>query len=150
MPINTPGRTRSWRLGSAVAFLLSAVCVSCSREAKPPLHPVRGTVTVRGEPAVKAIVVLRPSSPGPPNERIPHGVVGPDGAFVVGTYADADGAPAGEYTVTITWQETRKDSKTGDEISDDRLKGRHADPAKSRWKVTIKEGDNQLEPFRLD
>ncbi|OWK35816.1 hypothetical protein FRUB_08379 [Fimbriiglobus ruber] len=111
---------------------------------------MRGTVTVQKKPAAKAVVVLRPVTPGPLKELMPHGEVGPDGTFRVGTYADNDGAPAGDYTVTITWPESRTDPKTGDEVNGDRLQGRFGDPAKSPWKVTIKAGDNELEPFRLD
>ena len=29
-------------------------------------------------------------------------------------------------------------------------KGKYGDPAKSSWKVTIKDGDNTLDPFKLD
>lgn len=105
---------------------------------------------VQNKPAAKAVVVLRPVSPGPLKNLVPHGDVAEDGAFRISTYAEGDGAPEGEYIVTITWPESRKDPATGDEMTDDRLQGRYADPATSSWKVTIKAGDNELAPFRLD
>jgi hypothetical protein len=99
---------------------------------------------------VNAVVVLRPVKVGLLRDLIPHGVVEPDGTFRIGTYADGDGAPEGEYTVTIAWPETRTDPKTRDEVSADRLEGRYADPMKSRLTVTVRNGENRLEPFRLD
>jgi hypothetical protein len=80
---------------------------------------------------------------------LPHGEVGTDGKFQLGTFATADGAPAGEYVVTITWPETKTDA-TGDEVTHDRLKGRFRDPARSPWKVQIQEGTNLLGPFSLE
>ena len=147
MSLPTPPR----RTGAALVAVLAATILSCSREpARPPLHPVQGSVTVRNKPAVKAFVVLRPVAAGPSKEALPRGEVGPDGTFRIGTYSDADGAPAGEYVVTITWPETRTDSKTGDEIIEDRLGGRYADPAKSSLKVTVQAGSNDLPTFRLE
>jgi hypothetical protein len=40
--------------------------------------------------------------------------------------------------------------KAGLDIEVDAWKGKYADPAKSSWKVTVKDGDNALEPFKLD
>ena len=137
---------RSWSLLLAVLALTAA---SCSRESRPPVYPVRGAVMFQKKPAAKAVVVLRPTAPGPPGATLPHGAVGPDGTFRIGTFGADDGAPAGEYVVTITWPEARTDP-SGDEVTTDRLKGRFADPARSPWKVTIKEGENELGPLRLD
>lgn len=137
------------RLLALLAAPLVLVLASCSGEGCPPLHPVRGAATYRNKPAARAVVVLRPVAPGPLKNTLPHGEVGPDGAFRVGTYEAGDGAPAGEYVVTVTWPETRTDP-AGDPVTTDRLRGRFADPARGAWKVTIREGDNELGPFRLD
>lgn len=131
--------------------LLSALALpACSREGRPPLHPVRGTVTFQKRPAVRAVVVLRPVSPGPLKDTLPHGEVQPDGSFRVGTFAADDGAPAGEYIVTITWPEVRPEPGGGESMGGDRLGGRYSNPAKSPWRIQITEGGNALEPFRLD
>jgi hypothetical protein len=143
-----PDRISSWWSAAAFAFALAAP--ACSGDRRPPLHPVRGTLIVGGQLAAKAVVVLRPASPGPWKGPIPHGEVGPDGAFRIGTYAADDGAPAGEYTVTFTWPEVRTDPETHDVVSEDRLMGRYAEAAKSPWKVTVKPGDNDLGPFALE
>ena len=130
--------------------ILAVVFSSCTRNTHPPLYPVQGMVTVQMKPAKNAVVVLRPISPGPLKDLLPHAEVSPDGVFRIGTYAANDGAPAGDYIVTITWPASRTDPKTGDVISEDLLMGRYNHPAKSQWTITIKPGNNELEPFRLD
>lgn len=107
-------------------------------------------MTFQNKPATKAVVVLRPLAPGPLKDVLPHGEVGSDGTFQIGTFAAGDGAPAGEYAVTITWPETTRDRDGAEVTGGDRLNGRYSDPARSKWKVQIKEGGNELEPFRLD
>lgn len=138
---------RLYRSGLLPLALLAVT--ACSRESRPPVHPVRGSVTFQKKPAAGAVVVL-PAAPGPLKDVFPHGEVGPDGTFQIGTFAAGDGAPAGEYAVTITWPATKKDLDGVEVVGGDRLKGRFGDPAASKWKVQIKEGDNVLEPFRLD
>lgn len=140
------------RFGRAALLVVAAVAgmalPSCSRgPTRPPLHPVHGTVTVRGEPAAKAVVVLRPAGG---KTDLPHAEVGEDGTFRIGTYVENDGAAAGEYAVTITWPEVKKDPVTGDELVQDRLQGRFDAPEKSKLKATVKDDDNALEPFQLD
>lgn len=94
--------------------------------------------------------MLRPLAPHALGSPLPHGEVDADGRFRIGTYDTADGAPAGEYAVTITWPETKADPGGGEVTTGDRLGGRYSDPAKSKWKVQIRDGTNELEPFRLD
>ena len=138
-----------WTALSLFAILALALA-SCSREGRPPVYPVRGTVTFQKRPATKAVVVLRPVAPGGPKDVLPRGEVGPDGSFQIGTFADGDGAPAGEYAVTVIWPEAKKDADGADVVEGDRLGGRFNDPARSKWKVQIKDGPNDLEPIRLD
>lgn len=138
------------RFRSAAGFVAPAVFLlaSCSGPSRPATHPVRGMVTFQKRPAAQAVVVLRPVAAGtsfPP----PTGTVEPDGAVVIGTFAAGDGAPVGEYIVTITWNQTKTDAN-GDAQTTDRLGGRFADPAKSPWRVVVREGENVLEPFWLD
>ena len=151
MRINMSYPHSQGRVGKIFVFaLLAGAASSCSRATRPPLYPVQGTVTVQMKPASKAVVVLRPVSSGPLNSLLPHGEVGPDGVFRIGTYTDSDGAPAGDYIVTITWPASRTDPKTGDVISEDLLMGKYNNPAKSQWTITIQPGHNELVPFRLD
>lgn len=106
-----------------------------------PVHPVRGELHIGGKPAVGAVVVFHPvADPAAPP---PRATVAADGSFRPQFYEDADGIPAGEYALTVTWRE----SATG--MSPDRLKGRHSEPGKPVVRVTVKPGDNVIDPIRL-
>src|SRR4051794_35124208 len=92
------------RLLAAPLLCLALVAAGCgSGEARKPVYPVRGSVFVDGQPAVRAQVVLHPLDDPDPNAVRPSGDVGPDGTFVLHTYTADDGAPAGQYAVTVTW-----------------------------------------------
>jgi len=134
----------------ACLILLVVLLASCAKEqTPPPVYPASGSVTFQKKPATKAVVVLRPTAPDAPANVLPRGEVGADGKFQLATFATADGAPAGEYVVTITWPETKTDA-AGDEVTNDRLKGRFSDPAKSQWRIQIKDGNNELGPFTIE
>lgn len=122
----------------------------CSRG--PRFNPVAGQVLWRGKPAAGARVIFHPlaETAGVPK---PSAVVEESGAFHVGTYAPNDGAPAGEYKVTIDWFDLSPQTASTDvgetPSPSDKLKGRYADPKRSSLQATIKEGENTLPPFEL-
>jgi hypothetical protein len=70
------------------------------------------------------------------------------------TTGKKEGAPAGEYVVTIICSEVvekgKKSMSTEPPESRDRLKGAYADRAKSRITVKITNGPNQLETWDLE
>ncbi|HEY1189320.1 MAG TPA: hypothetical protein VGE74_16830 [Gemmata sp.] len=76
----------------------------------------------------------------------PTGTTGADGTFTL--VSGHDGAPVGEYAVTFTYPEPWDPQEGGTPV--DRWKGKYSNPAKPRFKITVKEGDNSLAPFRLD
>ena len=143
-------RTRAWADRGSLA-MLALVCLgglSCQRETRPTQYPVSGSVTFQGKPAVGAVVVLHRLGDSAVS-LVPTGEVGDDGHFRIGTRAGGDGAPTGEYAVTVTWPRTRKDRQTGDEIVEDRLEGRFHSAKESRFKITVVEGENSIGPFVL-
>jgi hypothetical protein len=103
---------------------------------------------VNNKPAEGAFVQFVPANaaPGSQDPR-PHATVGKDGSFQLGTYEEADGAQAGEYVVIINWPGGVLPD--GREEPEDKLHGRYADPARSKLRVTVKEGPNDLAPFNL-
>jgi hypothetical protein len=103
---------------------------------------VRGQLLVGGKPAIGAFVFLVPvNEPPEPTDPRPRAEVGPDGSFDVSMYGDKDGAPVGEYIVTVMWE---------GEGGYDKLKGQYSDVTKSRLRAVVKEGRNELPPFKLN
>ncbi len=149
---NPPTRSNAARPGDLLLTLLLVLAVpSCSSSRdgnRKPVHPVRGQVFVQGKPAVGAFVLFVPvNEPAEPKDPRPRATVEADGSFVVSTYGANDGAPAGEYVVTITWPGgTTPDGK---EEPEDKLLGRYSNPVKSKLSATVKEGPNEIPPYRL-
>src|SRR5262245_59099450 len=93
-----------WGSKGFAALLTLAGCVAlsgCGRGG-PKFYPVTGKVLVDGHPAEHALVVFHPVNAGPDALK-PHAAVGPDGTFTLTTNTTGDGAPAGEYLVTVEW-----------------------------------------------
>jgi hypothetical protein len=133
-------------VGTLLGFIL-LVAGGCGGDGGPTIYPVSGKVLVDGKPAVKALITFHPMS-GPKDQAIPYAETGADGTFRPSTRLTGDGAPAGEYALTILWPEVKIDH--GEEISGrDRLGGRYANAGDSNLKLTIKEGENSLPPIEL-
>jgi len=134
-------------VSAVVLTLLAGACSSQPTEARKPVHPVRGKVLYKGQPAKGAFVLFAPlNEPAENPDPRPRGTVAEDGSFVLGTYESEDGAPAGEYTVAITWEGGVLPD--GREEPPDKLLGRY-NVSNSRLRATVKEGPNELPPFQL-
>jgi hypothetical protein len=71
--------------------------VGCG-DGRPALYPVKGVVRFEsGDPVRNATIEFVPPSAGPS----PRGRIDAEGGFVLGTYANGDGAPAGDYRVVV-------------------------------------------------
>src|SRR5437879_271898 len=89
------------------AVALFAVCClmigGCSRNAGDAT-PVVGQLTVDGKPASAAVVTFHPVSATNPDAPRPTGRVDSEGRFQLTSSAAGDGAPPGDYKVTVTWR----------------------------------------------
>jgi hypothetical protein len=133
-----------------VVTLLFLLTGACSQSDAPPgakkVFPVRGKVLVQGQPAVGAFVLFVPvNEAAGAAEARPRAYVEADGTFHIETYGSRDGAPPGEYRVSITWLQM----VDGREEGPDRLRGRFADAAKSGLKATVKDGPTELDTYDL-
>lgn len=110
--------------------------------------PVKGQITVEGEPAIGAQVTLHPIS-GPAFDKNVHPVAqaGPDGSFQFTTYDAGDGAPLGEYAVTVHWRVLEyPNGDGGDPVLGPNLVDKlYGNATTTDWKVTVANGANQLE-----
>jgi hypothetical protein len=122
--------------------------VGCSKsESHVPVHPVLGAIQFRGQPINGAFVSLHPtnSAEGVPN---PRATVASDGTFAVSTYDGNDGAPEGEYVVTVQWY---KPVRQGTDLvgGPNVLPAKYASPQTSDVKVHVAAGENHLQPIQL-
>jgi hypothetical protein len=136
-------------LGVAFAVVSAGLLCGCSGEKRTPVYPVRGTVTVQGVQADNAQITLHPIDPKIMEglEIRPMAHAGPDGKFAITSYATGDGAPAGEYIVTIEWHD--KAEGAFDAGTPDKLGGKYADRAISPLRAVVEKKSNELKPFEL-
>jgi hypothetical protein len=115
------------------------------------VHPVSGRLLVNGKPAERAVVSLNPSKPFPDptlGSVLPYGLVQADGTFSIGTYTTDDGAPVGEYTVTVVWPTITIEG--GEEIfGQDRLRKAFENPKQPATKFAVKDGENLVPTIDL-
>jgi hypothetical protein len=143
----------------AVAVLTLTTTAGCRRGVtRLPVTPVAGKVLFQGKPVAGARVLLIPLNRGDQDVALPRGTTGSDGMFKLTTYAPEDGAPAGEYTVSLTWkgpQQGAADTKgDGDRplvggVQLDYFKNRYKDPKTSGLRLKIEPGAAELSPINL-
>lgn len=143
MSVSNQGRSHSSTLLYLLGVLLS-LCASagCGQGKRVNLCPVEGKLLVSGQPAGSASVYFYPCDPT--QRRIPVATTAPDGTFQLTTIRSGDGAPEGNYDITVVWPDY---SIPRDECADplhDRLNLRYADRSKTDLHATIRPGKNEL------
>jgi hypothetical protein len=111
-------------------------------------------------PAADALVVFHPL--GDEFERRvggkPLGKVSADGSFTLTTYDPDDGAPEGEYGVTVEWRGKPKEGKMNLGIegggsgaaAQSLLNPKYGNPQQPAFKVTVKKGQPNEFTFDVD
>jgi hypothetical protein len=147
----SPQAARRKRRPAGAAVLLGLAALlgsSCSGGNRLPVYPVRGQVFYDGKPAARALVIFHPLADGPVKELRPAGHVAADGTFALTTYAEGDGAPAGDYAVTVDWRQPTP-PVDGAEPGPSLIPARYNSPSSSGLTVTVSSGHNDLEPINL-
>lgn len=127
-------------------LVLAAFC-GCQREPEQRAYRVKGRLFVDSQLAARACLAFHPVDKLKSQGRCPVAMTQRDGSFELTTYGMHDGAPVGDYTVTIIWPH---DSMPEDEcecidpLQHDRLNGRYADPRTTPLQVTILPRDNHV------
>lgn len=136
-------------IGSLIALgLLALACSACGKASeRKAVYPTAGTVLYDGKALEQAMVVLHPVDDSAPPPIRPYGISAADGTFALTTYEADDGAPAGEYLVTVECR--RSSGKDEDKPPPNLLPGRYARPANSGLRVRIAPGANELPPLKL-
>src|SRR4051794_25988137 len=97
-------------LGLATALFLAA---GCSPSGQVKVYPVKGRVMFEGKPMVGGggiSFVPKIDQAG----KTAGGIIKPDGTFVLGTYAEADGSMAGDFRVLIFQETAKEPERTAD------------------------------------
>jgi hypothetical protein len=133
---------------------IGLVLSSCGGSSGPKeVFPTHGELFVNGQPAAGARLAFHPKQGEAPNDwptGYPRAVVDASGRFVVGTYGDADGCPAGEYIVLVTWPTVEAGTQGVEEAETvDRLQWRYASRETSQLSVTVDAKPTQLRRIDL-
>jgi hypothetical protein len=150
------------RTVSLLLFLSLAPAVGCG-DGRLDVAPVRGRVTFGGQGVPRAVVIFHPGAEAAEElgKMRPFAYADSDGNFEIKTYVDGDGAPPGEYRVSIIARSSRprrgpsKDNRipegsAGPAINiPPQVSKKYSDVDTSGIKVTVVKGENNLEPFVL-
>lgn len=117
------------------------------------VFPVHGKVVANGQPAEGARVVFYPKvkEVGGMPMPAPAATTDASGEYRLESYDPEDGAPAGDYVVTVVWPEPPPPNAKELGVYDqkDRLRGRYVDPAKSGLTANVPDGGGEISPFEL-
>lgn len=152
MTTNPPYNRFRHTVATAVLLAVTVLIPACSPPLPdtPKVEGVSGTVLVKDKPAVGAVVTFHPTDAAGQNKPRPRGVVQADGTFKLTSYSTGDGAAAGEYAVTLQWPEPiDPDQEARGVEAKDRLNNRYRNPDRPYKRVTVRAGNNELEPFNL-
>jgi hypothetical protein len=127
------------------ALALSVPLSGCGKRG-PKLYPVKGQVFFMDQPAAGAQIVFQPAGGLNAAGSTSSGTVQADGSFTLQTYPHGEGAPAGDYNVLISWM---PENARELENPKNKLPAKYGDSMTPLLKATVKEGPNDLPPFRL-
>lgn len=145
-------RSNFGRYGLSCAALCGVLvaAVGCGSKSGPErvaVFPVQGAVTFKGQPMPGAMLALHPKTPtdGVPS---PRAQVDKDGQVKVSTYDGGDGAPAGEYVVTVQWY---KLIKNGNDVTagPNVVPRKYSQPTSSDLVLQVAEGGANTFDFKL-
>ena len=130
----------------------------CGDDKRPATFAVSGKVMYRKTTIpVGAVVVFHPIDPAV-EKKIggkPRGTVGEDGTYKLTMFGPDDGAPEGEYGVTVDWRVKPKEvkmvlSEEGGGGARPILNPKYSTPAQPFTKVTVKTGEKNEFNFEVD
>jgi hypothetical protein len=144
------------KIGKRLALLLLVVflagiagCGSSQDPNRLQVFPAKGQIAFPGKPVGGAFVVLHPKAATGSQLVRPRGNVREDGTFSLTTYDANDGAPAGEYKVTVELHNLVKRANGDVSLGPNIVPKQYGNPKTSPLTVRIAEGENSLPPIML-
>jgi tetratricopeptide (TPR) repeat protein len=154
--IEEPGLWNKWKraaliLSGLAALVLVSWVIWPKRSDRVSVHLAQGQAFFNGKPMPNATVVLEPVWTKEPKFPKPRAVIKDDGTFILATYGKDDGAPAGEYKVSVQWfvKTDNRPEIEGGTLPQNVLPAKYANPESSGLNVEIKEGTNIIPPLQL-
>src|SRR5262245_22118422 len=96
-------------LGVAALAGLGLLACSCGIKDRKTVYPTRiRVVNAQGRPVAAATVGFHPQDAPDDARHKPAGTTDAEGNVALTTYEEKDGAPAGEYAVTVEWRPVPK------------------------------------------
>jgi hypothetical protein len=143
-----------------VACIAPVVTTGCSGSKGPATAKVSGLVTYKGSPVEDATVVFAPAAGG----RASTAVTDAQGRYELSTFGTKDGAPPGEFKVSVTKTKTEGEAPnlTQEQVNEMMQRGetvpgpvttnllpeKYTSPDTSGLSKTVKNGENDL-PLEL-
>ncbi len=131
----------------AAACAVALTCCGCG-DGRRPVYAVHGEVRVDGQAPVHAQVTFHPVAEDGATAVHPTGQVDGKGRFTLTSYASGDGAPEGEYRVTVAWF-LSSGRPNDDSPPANYLPVRYARPDTTPLRAVVRKGGVELEPFQL-
>jgi hypothetical protein len=151
--LNLPVDSARRVLAAVKRLLFAAMCVGvapgCGGEADVACFPVRGRVTLDGKPLAEATVAFHSLATTAAIESRPLAYTDSHGCYTLTTVRQGDGAPPGQYAITVVLRAPRQ---VGEEIVRDGrnlLPARYARPESSGLQFEVVAGDNDIPPLAL-
>lgn len=141
--------TNRWVGLLLVAIALSTFLLGCG-SGRPPTYPTKGKVELKGKTYAGLIVLFKPVAGKDDKVPLPRGITNEDGTFEVTTFDKNDGAPKGDYAVTVIYESVVSPLAQRPKIKPPAIPAKYMNPTSTPFKATIKaEGENTLEAFKI-
>lgn len=145
-----PTVRQPWDCVLVLLLAFGSASTGCDRRREAvETYQVEGRVLVDGVPANGALVVLHPVDLPLSQMRLaPAGYTRSDGVFCLTTYEFGDGAPVGEYIVTVEWRDlviAGEDFREGHNL----VPAAYGDRTTSPLRAIVSLGVSELPEFNL-
>ena len=150
LKVTRGARVSAWRYLPVVGLVVIAAA-GCGAMQDPnllPVFPAQGKLSFQGKVPEGAYVALYPKGnvAKAPNGQavVPRGQVQGDGTFNLTSYAAGDGAPVGDYAVTVEWHKTITLPSGVPNLGPNLLPAKYSKAETSPVTVQIAQGKNEL------
>ena len=138
-------REAVWLRLLALGFFALGYTGGCKAPRRAVFHVQGKVLNWDNKPVSGASVTFIPLDVSVAEKLRPQGVTDDEGAFTLTTYESNDGAPEGQYVVTIELRPAREDSFDS-ALPPDTFLGKYSDPKSSKYHFRIESRSNNILP----